>query len=197
MQSGELGGSLDALRTALQASGVVGTWAWIVSCDRVVLDEAAAAIIAGDAELANRELTLDEAKARRHPEDRGWVFDRLKRLGETGGLLVAEYRVVTPTGQERWILDRGRVERDPATGVMRGHGMLIDVTESRVTDRPYVAIGPETACAVERAVEHCMAARALVMEESPHLRLLLDMALLDLGRQLGKAEGARRHKTLN
>lgn len=198
MRSEELGEPIDALRTALQASGVVGTWEWIVTYDRVVLDEGAAAVIAGDPDLANRELTLAQAKARLHADDRDWVFEHLRQLGRRGGLLVAEYRVVTPTGQERWILDRGRVEPDPATGLLRGHGILIDITESRLADKPYVTIRKENAGPVEQAVEHCLAARDLVADTGrPHLRLLLDMALLDLGRLLGQAETARRRGSLN
>ena len=96
------------LSAALDASGIIGTWSWSPRAERCVLDAGAAEVLAGDPGLAGRPLPLSVAKACVHPEDRPAVVRQFKALRERGGLFVAEYRTLSPSGQVRRILDRGR-----------------------------------------------------------------------------------------
>ena len=97
------------LTAALDASGVVGAWSWSARSDRCTLDAGAAEVLAGDPSLAGRPVPLETAKACVHPDDRPALFRHFRSLRERGGLFVAEYRTISPSGRVRRILDRGRV----------------------------------------------------------------------------------------
>ncbi|KAB1069618.1 PAS domain-containing protein [Methylobacterium planeticum] len=175
---------LDHLKAALDASGVVGTWAWSGSQDQCILDAGAASVLAGDPGLAGTPIRLERAKACVHPDDRDALFRQFRALGRTGGLFVAEYRTLSPSGQLRTILDRGRIFRDAAGTVTHGHGIILDVTESsRAVPIPEAAQQP-----LERAAGHAIACRSAIDELGvADLRLLVDMLLLRLGQELGRS----------
>jgi hypothetical protein len=118
---------------ALQAAGFVGIWNTDVPAGRSVLDAGAATLLAGNASLAGHPLPLDVALGQIHPEDRRWVFGKIGRVRQTGGPVSLEFRVLTVTGEIRWILNRGCLAVD-ATGVLQGRGAYIDVTD--LYDRP-------------------------------------------------------------
>ncbi|WP_162530452.1 PAS domain-containing protein [Rhodovastum atsumiense] len=65
-----------------------------------------------------------------HPDDRAVVADAWQRAAEGGGPYETIYRsaYLAPDGEERWLLARGRVERDRAGQPVRGAGILLDVT---------------------------------------------------------------------
>lgn len=71
----------------------------------------------------------------RHPEDAVRVADDFAaRIGEGSDAYEAEYRIVRPDGQMRWILSRGRVVRDPAGIAIRYSGIDLDVTERKAQE---------------------------------------------------------------
>ena len=122
---------LEDLRAALDASGVVGTWDWDVVRLTARYDQGAAALLAGDPSLAGQSLHFDAATAGIHPEDMGWLDAETKRAIAAGGLILAEFRVVTQSRGTRWLLARGRVYQDPHGRPVRCKGIIIDITESR------------------------------------------------------------------
>ena len=63
-------------------------------------------------------------------EDREMLFDRLNQVRLSGGMFVVEYRTHPTPDDVRWVLARGRYERDPRTGAMMGRGIVIDITEN-------------------------------------------------------------------
>lgn len=107
--------------SALQDAGFVGTWDTDVLAGRSVLDAGAATLLSGNPSFAGKPLPLDVALGRIHPEDRGWVFDRIRKVRRTGGLVSLEFRVLSATGEVRWILNRGRLAPDTG-GALRGRG---------------------------------------------------------------------------
>jgi hypothetical protein len=113
---------------ALQAAGFVGVWDTDVRAGRSVLDSGAASLMAGDPGLAGTPLPLDAALGRIHPADRDWVFGRIRHVRHTGGPVSLEFRVVTGTGETRWILNRGCLSPD-SDGRLHGRGAYIDVTD--------------------------------------------------------------------
>lgn len=179
--------SVRSLRPALQAAGFVGTWDWSVTIGQVVLDPGSAAIVAGDPALAGQVIDLDTALARLHADDRDWVEVKIQDMARTCGTIRAEYRVQAPDGSVRWLLDRGRVMRQP-DGTVHGRGIWLDVTDIREND---------TGCdhgsgdrPLEMVANHCLKARKLIPQGSnPTLRLLLDLALLELGRSIAEQVG--------
>ncbi|MGT2484999.1 PAS domain-containing protein [Methylobacterium oryzae CBMB20] len=155
------------------------------------LDAGAADLLAGDPGLAGRPLPLAVAKACVHPEDRPAVVRQFKAVRERGGLFTAEYRTLSPTGQIRRILERGRIP--PGASSRRlGHGVIIDVTDEPPTTRSTVEPADALTQAVDRALE-CRDALEGVADSE--LRLLIDMLLLHLGRRIAKAStiGASAH----
>lgn len=170
----------DALPSALEASGFVGTWTRDIAADRIVLDAQAAELLTGSADLAGVSLTLERAMASLHPDDVARLRAVFVRQGRVAGPTAFEYRVRAPTGEYRWILDRGRIYRDP-DGSMHGRGALIDVTDTRLTtvDDPDEAL--------TRAVDKCLSARDDLRRSRSLLAVpLMDLLLLELGREIAR-----------
>ncbi len=181
-----------SLESALSAFGFVGAWETNVASGRSVLDAGACSVMAGDPSLAGKPLTLDEALARIHPEDRGWVFARIRRVRETGGAFSADFRIVTEAGEIRWIRNRGHLIRT-ASG-MHGHGAFFDVTDTRPkherAPRSMVRVVPP-ADPLDRAADQILAARAAIDQTGQErLRALVDTLLLEVGRALARRQGA-------
>lgn len=183
--------SFDDLRSALDASGVVGTWDWdmVLRCARY--DRGAANLLALDPERAGRSLHAEEAMIGIHPDDRVWLFEAVKRSRAGRGLFVAEYRVVSPDRGIRWILSRGRVYYDQRGRPVRSKGVLIDITESREESGGFFAeADTEARTPLDRAAASLLDARKALDEAageaSNHLRLILDLALFEVGAHLAR-----------
>ena len=181
-----------SLASALSAFGFVGAWETNVPAGRSVLDAGASGVMAGDASLAGKPLTLDAALARIHPEDRGWVFERIARVRETGGAFSADFRIVTEAGDVRWIRNRGHLARTEAG--MHGYGAFFDVTDTRpkldVLPRPTLLVLPPTD-PLEQAADQILAARmAIDRTGQTRLRTLVDTLLLEVGRALARRPDA-------
>ncbi|MFD0934623.1 PAS domain-containing protein [Methylobacterium trifolii] len=178
---------LEDLRAALAASGVVGTWNWDVVRHVATYDQGAAKLLAQDPDLAGKPLHGQAAIVGMHPDDVDWMRETTDRLIRNGGLILAEYRVVSLAGEVRWLLSRGRVYQDALGRPVRCRGILIDITESRDDAQGYVtqtslrSEGP-----LERAAILCLDARSALGDgTSSKLRLLMDLLLLELGREIG------------
>ncbi|MCJ2095212.1 PAS domain-containing protein [Methylobacterium sp. J-072] len=175
--------------SALQDAGFVGTWDTDVLAGRSVLDAGAATVLSGDSSFAGKPLPLDVALGRIHPEDRGWVFERIRAVRRTGGLVSLEFRVLSETGHVRWILNRGRLVPD-AVGALRGRGAYIDVTDLYAGASPAAnGDGAAQAKHLEAAADHCIRAHsALERHGDENLRLISNMLLLGIGRALAQRE---------
>ncbi|HEY8614147.1 MAG TPA: PAS domain-containing protein, partial [Roseomonas sp.] len=77
-----------------------------------------------------------EAWVRRiHPEDRGRVAtDFAAALDGKGHDYVAEYRVLTPSGETRWISALAEIERDARGRAIRMRGVHVDISALRRTE---------------------------------------------------------------
>ncbi|MER2263796.1 PAS domain-containing protein [Methylobacterium oxalidis] len=193
-------GTSDAdLRAALHASGVVGVWEWDVARRRVVLDGGAAGLLAGDAGLAGKPLNIDQATACIHPDDQDWLIDYLLSSGRVGGAFCCEYRVCPPGREDRWLLSRGRIDLGDDGRPVLGHGILIDITESRSAGQDIAEAAQEPDVhPLELAADHCIAAReALAGAGNSVLQTLIDSALWEIGRELARLERAQRRRSMN
>ncbi|MCJ2060909.1 PAS domain-containing protein [Methylobacterium sp. J-048] len=175
--------------SALQDAGFVGTWDTDVLAGRSVLDTGAAALLSGDPGFAGKPLPLDVALGRIHAEDRGWVFDRIRTVRRTGGLVSLEFRVLSETGEVRWILNRGRLTPDIG-GALRGRGAYIDVTDLYYGSRPPAHDdGPGQVKHLEAAADHCIRLQtALDRYGDENLRLISSTLLLGIGRALARRD---------
>ena len=120
------------LATALNA-GEIGVFDWDMLSDQVH----------GDANLERMfGIKLDEqGSAPRsafepfiHPDDREMRADRVKRAIDTGEPYEAEYRIVDGDAT-RWVISRGRMERDASGKPIRFLGVLLDVTARRKAEQ--------------------------------------------------------------
>jgi hypothetical protein len=182
------------------AASNVGTWQTGQSVHHYIVDEAAAALFGLDAAKAAEGFLLMNFLKAIHPGDRKLFRDRIGRSIEHGGLFVMEYRTTPRPNEVRWVLGRGRYERNPATGEMQGRGILIDITESKldghVDDRALFIAPDAGGSPLERAATLALEAREAIEKIEDRERLVLlraiDPLLWALGRVLARhATGAR------
>jgi len=89
--------------------------------------------------------------ARIHPEDRDRaVADFMAAIEGTGSDYIAEYRVVTPASETRWISARAEIERDARGQAVRVHGVHVDVSALRRTEARLAENQAALAAAEER-----------------------------------------------
>lgn len=75
-------------------------------------------------EFLTRELFL----SRVHPEDRKAVDEAIERARATSPAFEFEYRLLRPDGETRWLISRGRYERNDRGVISELIGVAIDVT---------------------------------------------------------------------
>jgi PAS domain S-box-containing protein len=119
------------LETALIA-GEVGSFEWDIHTDRlwgdpnfqrifnIQLDET------GSAPLASYLAAI-------HPDDVDEVRRRIGHTLHTGADYEAEYRIVN-NGRERWVVARGKVDRDAHGTALRFPGIVLDITDRKLAE---------------------------------------------------------------
>jgi PAS domain S-box-containing protein len=121
--------SEERLRRAQQAGGV-GVWELDLVSGRVFWSDALRAILGlPSGATADRDLFLGLI----HPEDRARVRENSARAqAEPAARYDVEFRIRrADTGEERWLVGLGEVERDAAGLPLRMVGVNMDVTERR------------------------------------------------------------------
>jgi len=191
------------------AASRVSTWESDVTLGLTMTDAATAALFGLDPWEAEQGLPLTQFIDAIHPDDREMVCRRIALIGEQGGLFVVEYRTCPAPGTIRWILARGRYERDRFTGGMVGRGIVIDITDSkldgRVEDRAFFLAeeepgdddpaddDPADLSRLDQAAAHAVATREAIdrldQGEKGELRRLVDLLLLSFGQALARRLG--------
>jgi hypothetical protein len=187
------------LQQAIDASDIIGRWEYDVANDRVYADALVALVFNIDPAKTAAGTSLGTFLAGVHPEDRERFTREIKLSTETGLCCAFEYRVCSADGVVRWVLDRGRIALDEAGRPQRGSGVLIDITQSRSGGHERSSDpGCHAQHPLERAAEHCLAAREAIYElPEPLLHQMSDMLLLEVGRALSKLMDDRRRGTMN
>lgn len=180
----------DTAGPALIAAGFVGTWNTNVAAGLSILDEGAASLLAGNVSLAGKPLPVEAALACTHPEDRMWVFERIRRVRQTGGSFSAEFRVLTATGDVRWVLNRGTLVPDHA-GKMQGSGAYIETTDTHARSFIPAASLPQIKDdPLITAADRCIEAHAAIQRsDRSDLRYLTEALLSGIGRALAQRRG--------
>jgi hypothetical protein len=122
--------NVDLVAEALSTMKV-GVWEWEIEPDRMRVDSTCAALFGIPPAAAETDLPLRCATEAIHPDDFPLFRERITRVIEDGGLFVAEYRVCPQPSELKWVLARGRFEADATGAIVRGRGIVIDITESR------------------------------------------------------------------
>jgi PAS domain S-box-containing protein len=113
-----------------QEAGAVGVWELDLATDQVFWSDALRALLGyGPSEPPD----LKRFYERVHPADAERVRVATRRASATpGARYEAEFRIIrADTGEERWLVGRGEVERDHAGRALRMVGVLLDVTDRR------------------------------------------------------------------
>jgi two-component system, LuxR family, sensor kinase FixL len=90
-------------------------------------------------------LEFDTLLQRLHPEDRDTVGTVLEKATAGGGTYEAEYRVVLPSGEIRWIGSRGRVEFDASRRPILARNVSHDITERKKAEQETLNLRREIA----------------------------------------------------
>ena len=114
------------LRLALDA-GRCGVWDWDLVSQRLTWSEEVFEIHG----VFPRDFqgTLDDFTSRIHPEDAGWVGEAIQRALAEETQYDAEFRIVRPDGEVRWITTNGRAFYDAEGRPVRMLGAMLDVTD--------------------------------------------------------------------
>ncbi|NVL83790.1 PAS domain-containing protein, partial [Escherichia coli] len=116
----------SALMCVLRASGV-GYWRYYYTRDLLECSDGMKVIFGLGPE---DELTsFDHVKARVHPDDRSLLEDALERALSDSADTALEHRIVSPSGELRWVMARGRVCRRGGEPLMAG--ILFDITQQK------------------------------------------------------------------
>jgi PAS domain S-box-containing protein len=76
-------------------------------------------------------IRVDDMLARIHPDDRERVSAGVARAERDGSSFEGEFRITLPGGEERWVVARGGVVRQPRQDGVRRMGVMVDITERR------------------------------------------------------------------
>ncbi len=117
-------------RVALRA-GRFGLWDWNQATGRIISDEVHKRLFGLDPSYSS--VDADEVFATIHPDDREQIHASLDRALQAQGFFEAEFRVVLPDGELRWLSGYGDVVRDPVGEPLRIVGVNQDITERKRT----------------------------------------------------------------
>ena len=116
-------------RMELAASAAkLGMWMWDIARNEIWLADKGRALFGF---APSEKLDLDRFRSAVHPEDRELVFQAVQNSLRTGAEYEAEYRVLLPDGQLRWIAGRGRVEFNSNGQPARMRGASVDITKRK------------------------------------------------------------------
>ncbi|TFV86327.1 SpoIIE family protein phosphatase [Blastococcus sp. CT_GayMR16] len=116
---------------AIDAAGI-GSFDWDLGTGRLVWDDRMVEIFGYDRETFTE--TLEAFSARVHPDDRVRTLDALQAAVDTCGDFDAEFRIVLPHGETRWLQGRGRAVPDDRGKAARLLGAGFDTTSQRHAD---------------------------------------------------------------
>ncbi|MGY1601910.1 SpoIIE family protein phosphatase [Geodermatophilus sp. SYSU D00815] len=110
----------------------IGSFDWDLTTGRLIWDDRLVQLFGYD--RATFTESIEAFNARLHPDDLPRVSEALRHAIETCGTYEAEYRVVLPSGEVRWIDARGRAVGDDRGVAVRLLGAAYDTTEQRDAD---------------------------------------------------------------
>ncbi|WP_174285380.1 PAS domain-containing protein [Sphingomonas bacterium] len=135
-----LADSEEHLQQALSAGGGVGTWDWHIPTDRVTADGRFARLYGVDPDMARAGVSIDTFFGGIHPDDRPYVETAIAEAMRSGGTFAAEYRLVQPDGDHRWVHAQGRCILDADGTPERFPGVSFDVSNRKRAERGQAAL---------------------------------------------------------
>ena len=130
-RTAELATSEERMREA-QALANIGSWYWDVKANAVTWTDELYRIYG--LEPQSSPATFEGYVARVHPDHRDQVVEAVQGTLSSGESFDHEYRVVRPTGEERWVHARGEVLFDAGGAVVGLRGYCHDVTGRKAAE---------------------------------------------------------------
>ncbi len=122
-------------RMELAASAAkLGMWMWDIARNEIWITDKGRALFGF---ASSEKLDLDRFRSAVHPEDREFVLQAVENSLHTGAEYEAEYRVVLPDGQVRWIAGRGRVDFNGDGQPTRMRGASLDITKRKQAEEQF------------------------------------------------------------
>ena len=118
----------NRLEAALSV-GKVGSWLWDVRSNRIVLDKNLTGMLGLTRQTTEGGLTFEQYLESVHADDRARVKRAIRRSVQRLEPYDEEYRLVLPSGRNRWVLARGKLEE--IDGKAMFPGVIVDITERR------------------------------------------------------------------
>ncbi len=118
------------LEDALSA-GLIGSWSWDIKKNIVTGDKGLATLFGVPSEKALLGLPLETFLNAIYEEDIEAVGSVIQHTLESGTSFESEYRTVDSDGNVRWVIARGRVERDAQGNPIHFPGVMIDISSRK------------------------------------------------------------------
>jgi PAS domain S-box-containing protein len=118
--------SEERLKLALTSSQM-GVWEWNIRTNALFWSPECFAILGTDKFSG----TLDSFTDQLHPEDAGRVWTTINNALSEKTIYTAEFRILRPDGEVRWLSDLGRAEYDEDGKPIRLVGTVQDITERK------------------------------------------------------------------
>ncbi|WP_295852837.1 ATP-binding protein [uncultured Xylophilus sp.] len=115
-------------------SADIATWDYDAVQDLVMPDDNLAALFGVPAEEVRTGAPLESFVLGCHAEDQDRVRDSLRDALACGADWHSEHRIVQASGAHRWIMARGRIERDAERRPVRMLGVLVDITDRKYAE---------------------------------------------------------------
>lgn len=191
--------SPDAFQHALDALDVIGRWDWDAATDCIRADAFVALLFNVMPDEGEAGLPLATYIDAIHAEDRQRVLALIRRSAQDGSTYLTEHRVISIDGRTRWVLARGRFVSDHNNRPLSGSGILVDITQMRMSEGTFDQPGSHLVEApLDRAADLAIGVQqALVALQDPTLTILADMLLMALGRKLAQHEMQDRRRHMN
>ena len=149
------------LQLALDASGMVGLYDWLIPEDRLFADARFAKLFGVNAERAATGARIADFTRAIHPEDVPGVEAAMNRTMTTGEPYETEYRLVQAGGEVRWVAARGRCIRDAGGAPRRFSGTVVDITARKQAEERQALLSREVDHRAKNALSVVQAALRL------------------------------------
>ncbi len=114
--------------------GQIATWSWNISSNKIIGDRNLALLFGISEKDAAKGLPLPAFLDAIYEDDRDRVTKEISDVLKSGDRYVSEYRTVTRDGVIRWVIVRGRIERNVKGEPINFPGALVDITERKIVE---------------------------------------------------------------
>lgn len=113
------------------SAGLVGSWSWDIQKNIVTADKGLATLFGVTSEQALRGLPIETFINSIFEEDKAMVSALIEEAVQNGSTFESEYRTIDVNGAVRWVIARGRVERDDKGQAVSFPGVMIDISSRK------------------------------------------------------------------